>query len=32
VWLHEVDDIADVDQQVFEVQVPFTRPEGAGGS
>jgi DNA-binding transcriptional MerR regulator len=26
VWLHEVDDIADVVQQVFEVQVPFTRP------
>ena len=32
VWLHEVDDVADVDQQVFEVQVPFTRPAGAGGS
>jgi hypothetical protein len=27
VWIHEVDDIADVDQQVFEIQVPFTRPE-----
>ncbi len=30
VWIHEVDDIADVDQQVFEIQVPFTRPEAAG--
>jgi len=29
VWVHEVDDIADVDQQVFEIQVPFTRP-GSG--
>jgi len=28
VWIHEIDDIADVDQQVFEVQLPFTRPEG----
>jgi len=27
VWIHEIDDIADVDQQVFEVQLPFTRPE-----
>jgi hypothetical protein len=26
VWIHEVDDIADVDQQVFEIQLPFTRP------
>lgn len=25
-WVHEVDDIAEVDQQVFEVQLPFTRP------
>jgi DNA-binding transcriptional MerR regulator/effector-binding domain-containing protein len=25
VWLNEVDDVADVDQQVFEVQLPFTR-------
>jgi DNA-binding transcriptional MerR regulator len=30
VWVHEVDDIADVDQQVFETQLPFTRPAGAG--
>jgi DNA-binding transcriptional MerR regulator len=29
VWLHEIDDIADVDQQVFEIQVPFTRLEPA---
>lgn len=27
VWVNEVDDIAKVDQQVFEVQLPFTRPE-----
>jgi DNA-binding transcriptional MerR regulator len=29
IWVHEVDDIADVDQQVFEIQLPFTR--GATG-
>jgi len=30
VWVHEVDDIADAPtQQVFEVQVPFTRDEAA---
>jgi hypothetical protein len=28
VWVHEVDDIAGVAQQVFEVQLPFTRPAG----
>jgi hypothetical protein len=28
VWVHEVDDIADVAEQVFEIQMPFTRPEG----
>jgi DNA-binding transcriptional MerR regulator len=28
VWVNEVDDIADVDQQVFEIQLPFTRPAG----
>jgi DNA-binding transcriptional MerR regulator/effector-binding domain-containing protein len=27
IWVNEVDDIADVDQQVFEIQLPFTRPE-----
>jgi DNA-binding transcriptional MerR regulator/effector-binding domain-containing protein len=27
IWVNEVDDIADVDQQVFEVQLPFIRPE-----
>jgi DNA-binding transcriptional MerR regulator/effector-binding domain-containing protein len=27
VWVHEIDDVADRDQQVFEVQLPFTRPE-----
>jgi len=26
VWVHEVDDIADVAQQVFEIQLAFTRP------
>ena len=26
IWIHEIDDVADVDQQVFEVQLPFTRP------
>ena len=26
VWVNEVDDIADVAQQVFEIQLPFTRP------
>ena len=32
VWINEIDDIADVDQQVFETQLPFTRPEGTGKS
>ena len=27
VWVNEVDDIAEVSQQVFEVQLPFSRPE-----
>jgi DNA-binding transcriptional MerR regulator/effector-binding domain-containing protein len=27
IWVNEVDDLADIDQQVFEVQLPFTRPE-----
>jgi len=27
VWVHEVDDIADIAQQVFEIQVPFIRPD-----
>ena len=27
VWVHEVDDIADVAQQVFEIQLPFSRPD-----
>jgi DNA-binding transcriptional MerR regulator/effector-binding domain-containing protein len=26
VWINEVDDISQVDQQVFEIQLPFTRP------
>lgn len=28
VWVHEVHDHADVAQQVFETQMPFTRPAG----
>jgi DNA-binding transcriptional MerR regulator len=32
VWVHEVHDIADVAQQVFEIQLPFTRPRGADES
>jgi DNA-binding transcriptional MerR regulator len=32
VWIHEIDDVADVAQQVFEIQLPFTRPAGAGGN
>ena len=32
VWVHEVDDIADVDQQVFEIELPFTRPQAVGES
>ena len=27
-WVNEVHDIADVAQQVFEIQLPFTRPDG----
>jgi DNA-binding transcriptional MerR regulator/effector-binding domain-containing protein len=27
VWVREVDDIAEVDQQVIEIQLPFTRSE-----
>jgi DNA-binding transcriptional MerR regulator/effector-binding domain-containing protein len=26
IWINEIDDVADVEQQVFEVQLPFTRP------
>jgi DNA-binding transcriptional MerR regulator/effector-binding domain-containing protein len=26
IWIHEIDDVADVAQQVFESQLPFTRP------
>jgi DNA-binding transcriptional MerR regulator len=29
IWLHEIDDIADADQQVFEAQLAFTRPSGS---
>jgi DNA-binding transcriptional MerR regulator len=27
IWVNEVDDLAEIEQQVFEVQLPFTRPE-----
>ena len=27
VWVHEVHDVADADQQVFEIQMPFRRAE-----
>jgi DNA-binding transcriptional MerR regulator len=29
VWVHEIDDIADADQQVFEIQLPVIRPTSA---
>jgi effector-binding domain-containing protein len=28
VWVNVIDDVADVAQQVFEIQLPFTRPAG----
>jgi hypothetical protein len=27
IWIHEIDGISQVDEQVFETQLPFTRPE-----
>jgi DNA-binding transcriptional MerR regulator/effector-binding domain-containing protein len=27
IWIHEIDDVSQVDEQVFETQLPFTRPE-----
>jgi DNA-binding transcriptional MerR regulator len=27
IWINEIDDISQVDEQVFEIQMPFTRPE-----
>src|SRR6202046_2386552 len=29
IWINEVDDLAEIEQQVFEVQLPFVRPEPA---
>jgi DNA-binding transcriptional MerR regulator len=29
VWIHVIDDVADVAQQVFEIQLPITRPTPA---
>jgi DNA-binding transcriptional MerR regulator len=31
VWVHVIDDVADVDQQVFEIQLPFVRPDAPAG-
>jgi DNA-binding transcriptional MerR regulator/effector-binding domain-containing protein len=31
VWVHEIDDIADADQQVFEIQLPFVRSDAPPG-
>jgi DNA-binding transcriptional MerR regulator/effector-binding domain-containing protein len=27
IWIHEIDDISQVEEQVFETQLPFARPE-----
>jgi DNA-binding transcriptional MerR regulator len=27
IWIHEIDDPSEVEEQVFEIQMPFTRPE-----
>ena len=27
IWIHEIDDVSQVEEQVFETQLPFTRPE-----
>jgi hypothetical protein len=32
VWVNEIDDVADVAQQVFEIQLPFTRPADTPGT
>jgi DNA-binding transcriptional MerR regulator/effector-binding domain-containing protein len=32
VWVNEIDDVADVAQQVFEIQLPFTRPAATPGT
>jgi effector-binding domain-containing protein len=29
IWINEIDDISQVDEQVFETQLPFTRPGAA---
>jgi DNA-binding transcriptional MerR regulator/effector-binding domain-containing protein len=29
IWINEIDDVSEVDEQVFEVQLPFTRLEAA---
>jgi DNA-binding transcriptional MerR regulator/effector-binding domain-containing protein len=32
VWVNEIDDVAEVAQQVFEIQLPFTRSAGTDGT
>jgi hypothetical protein len=32
VWINAIDDIADVEQQVFETRLAFTRPPGTSES
>jgi effector-binding domain-containing protein len=32
VWVNEIDDVAEVAQQVFEIQLPFTRSPGTDGT
>jgi DNA-binding transcriptional MerR regulator len=27
IWIHEIDDVSQVEEQVFETQLPFTRPQ-----
>jgi DNA-binding transcriptional MerR regulator/effector-binding domain-containing protein len=27
IWINEIDDVSQVDEQVFEIQLPFTQPE-----
>jgi hypothetical protein len=27
IWIHEIDDPSEVEEQVFEIQMPFTRSD-----
>jgi effector-binding domain-containing protein len=29
IWINEIDDVSQVEEQVFEIQTPFVRPEAA---